>query len=176
METSVAASNNTIITPERNTIPVRITSYHEGQQSSASCYNEHIPNTSRRNRSGTRNLIEIQIKNPSLYQSASLYQSPKCAQSNLLTFLLSNTRSLLPKVDELKIILDQYDVSMAFITETWLNEKIDDAAVCIGGYSIARCDRIDKLGGGVCAFIKSDIPFKILTEFNDINFETLWIS
>jgi hypothetical protein len=56
-----------------------------------------------------------------------------------------------------------------------LNEKIDDAAVCIGGYSIARCDRIDKLGGGVCAFIKSNIPFKILTEFNDINFETLWI-
>ena len=78
-------------------------------------------------------------------------------------------------MDELKIILDQYDVSMAFITETWLNENIDDAAVCIGGYSIARCDRIDKLGGGVCAFIKSDIPFKILTEFNDINFETLWI-
>jgi hypothetical protein len=78
-------------------------------------------------------------------------------------------------VDELKIILDQYDVSVAFITKTWLNEKIDDAAVCIGGYSIARCDRIDKLGGGVCAFIKSDIPFKILTEFNDINFETLWI-
>jgi hypothetical protein len=91
------------------------------------------------------------------------------------TFLLSNTRSLLPKVDELKIILDQYDVSMAFITETWLNEKIDDAAVCIDGYSTARCDRIDKLGGGVCAFTKSDIPFKILTEFNDIKFETLWI-
>jgi hypothetical protein len=87
-----------------------------------------------------------------------------------------NPRSApVPKVDELKIILDQYDVSMAFITETWLNEKIDDAAVCIGEYSIARCDRIDKLGGGVCAFIKSDIPFKILTEFNDINFETLWI-
>jgi hypothetical protein len=38
LETSVAASNNTIITPERNTMPVRITSYHEGQQqSSASC-------------------------------------------------------------------------------------------------------------------------------------------
>ena len=78
-------------------------------------------------------------------------------------------------MDELKIILDQYDMSTASITETWLNEKIDDAAVCIDGYSIARCDRIDKLGGGVCAFIKSDMPFKILTEFNDIDFETLWI-
>ena len=58
---------------------------------------------------------------------------------------------------------------MAFITETWLNEKIDDAAVCIDSYALARRDRIDKLGGGVCAFIKSSIPFKILSEFEDTN-------
>ena len=64
---------------------------------------------------------------------------------------------------------------MAFITETWLNEKIDDAAICIDGYSLARRDRIDKLGGGVCAFIKSTIPFKILRDLEDINFETMWI-
>ena len=94
-------------------------------------------------------------------------------QSNPLTFLLSNTRSLLPKLDDLKIILDQYGVSMAFITEIWLNEKIDDAAVCIDGYSLARRDRTDKLGGGVCVFIKSTIPFKILRDLEDINFETM---
>ena len=64
---------------------------------------------------------------------------------------------------------------MAFITETWLNEKIDDAAVCIDSYALARRDRIGKLGGGVCAFIKSSIPFKILSEFEDTNFETMWI-
>ena len=65
---------------------------------------------------------------------------------------------------------------MAFITKRWLNEEIDNATIGIDGYSIAKRDRrIDKLGGGVCAFIKSDIPFKILTEFNDINFDTLWI-
>jgi DNA-binding GntR family transcriptional regulator len=58
---------------------------------------------------------------------------------------------------------------MAFITETWLNEKIDDAAICTDGYSIAKRERIDKLDGGVCAFIKSYIPFKILTEYNDSN-------
>ena len=56
-----------------------------------------------------------------------------------------------------------------------INEKIDDAAVCIDGYSLARRDRIDKLGCGVCAFIKSTIPFKILRDLEDINFETMWI-
>ena len=117
-------------------------------------------------RSNRRNLITIPLINASPNLST---------QSNPLTFLLSNTRSLLPKLDDLKIILDQYGVSMAFITETWLNEKIDDAAVCIDGYSLARRDRIDKLGGGVCAFIKSTIPFKILRDLEDINFETMWI-
>ena len=88
---------------------------------------------------------------------------------------LKHKRSLLPKIDDLKIILELHSVDMAFITETWLNEKIDDAAVCIDGYSIVRRDRINKKGGGVYAFIKSSIPFKILTEFYDINSETLWL-
>ena len=82
-------------------------------------------------RSNRRNLITIPLINSSPNLST---------QSNPLTFLLSNTRSLLPKLDDLKIILDQYGVSMAFITETWLNEKIDDAAVCIDGFSLARRD------------------------------------
>ena len=78
-----------------------------------------------------------------------------------MTFLLSNIRSLLPKIDDLEIILDQYGVSMAFITETWLNDKIDDAAFYIDGYALARCDRIDRLGGVVCAFIKSTSCLKL---------------
>ena len=47
---------------------------------------------------------------------------------------------------------------MAFITETWLNENIDDAAVQIHGYSLIRCDRKSRTGGGVCAYIKSQTP------------------
>ena len=71
-------------------------------------------------RSNRRNLITIPLINSSPNLST---------QSNPLTFLLSNTRSLLPKLDDLKIILDQYGVSLAFITETWLNEEIDDAVL-----------------------------------------------
>jgi DNA-binding GntR family transcriptional regulator len=63
-------------------------------------------------------------------------------------------------------------VSLAFITETWLNDNIDDAAVHIPNYSVARRDRVSRTGGGVCAFVKSYIPFKVLTELHDDNFET----
>ena len=62
---------------------------------------------------------------------------------------------------------------MAFITETWLNENIDDDAVQIPGYSLIRRDRNYRSGGGVCAYIKSQIPFKILTCLQDVRFETL---
>ena len=66
-------------------------------------------------------------------------------------------------------------ISLAFITETWLNENIDDSAVNIENYSTLRRDRKNKVGGGVCTFIKSHIPYKVLTELHDDDFETLWI-
>ena len=54
-------------------------------------------------------------------------------------------------------------LGLAFITETWLNDNIDDAAVHIPNYSVARRDRVSRTGGGVCAFVKSYIPFKVLS-------------
>ena len=53
---------------------------------------------------------------------------------------------------------------MAFITETWLNQNIDDEAVQIHGYSLIRRDRKSRAGAGVCAYIKTQIPLKILTQ------------
>ena len=67
------------------------------------------------------------------------------------------------------------EVGLAFITETWLNENIDDGAVEIGGFSLVRRDRISRIGGGVCAYIKDQIPFKILTDLHEDSFESLWL-
>ena len=43
-------------------------------------------------------------------------------QNELPIFLLSNVRSLLPKVEDLEVILKSNDVNCAFITETWLSD------------------------------------------------------
>ena len=40
---------------------------------------------------------------------------------------------------------------------------------------MAGRDRVSRTGGGICAFVKSYIPFKVLTELHDDNFETLWL-
>jgi hypothetical protein len=54
-----------------------------------------------------------------------------------LSLLLTNARSLLPKVEDLESTMSLNGVSLAFITETWLNDNIDDAAVHIPTYSVA---------------------------------------
>ena len=84
----------------------------------------------------TKNLIKIPILNYKNWRLGCLN-----AQRYPLSFFLSNVRSLLPKVDELDAILKLNHASLAFITETWLNENIDDAAVQIHGYSLIRRDR-----------------------------------
>ena len=75
-------------------------------------------------------------------------------QSGEILFILSNVRSLLSKVEELETVLRSSFINMAFITETWLSENIHDSAVALDGYSLVRRDRVNKLGGGVCAYIK----------------------
>ena len=76
------------------------------------------------------NLIEVPILN---HENRRL--SYPDLERHPLSFFLSNVRSLLPKVDELDAILKLNHTSLAFITETWLNENIDDDAVQIPGYS-----------------------------------------
>ncbi len=82
---------------------------------------------------------------------------------------------MLPKIDDLQPTFELHGVDLAFITETWLNENIDDAAVELPNYTIVRRDKSLRIGAGVCAYINSCIPYKVLHELHDDDFETLWI-
>ena len=83
--------------------------------------------------------------------------------SCLPTFFHSNVRSLNAKIDDLQTVTQQNNVDVIAITETWLNSRITDGPISLPGYSIVRNDRENgKRGGGVCAFIKSNIPFSTL--------------
>ena len=81
------------------------------------------------------------------------------------------------KIEDLEVTMSVNCVSFALITdhETWLNDDADDAAIHILTFSTVRRDRVSRTGGGVCAFVKSYTPFKVLTELHDDAFETLWL-
>jgi hypothetical protein len=78
-------------------------------------------------------------------------------------------------VDDLDFVLKMNEVDLAGKTETWLNSNIPDSCVNIQGYNLVRYDCTEKRGGGVCAFVKSSIPFVTLSNFGCPNHECLWV-
>lgn len=72
-----------------------------------------------------------------------------------------NVRSLLPKMDMIKIWVQSTDADIVLISETWLSKYISDEHVSMAGYNIYRTDRLKK-GGGVAAYVKSKFDATIV--------------
>ncbi|BHF74856.1 hypothetical protein SprV_0501794400 [Sparganum proliferum] len=71
-----------------------------------------------------------------------------------LKCLYSNAQSLLSKLDELKIYVNQTLPDVISITETWLSASVDDREVALSGYHLFRKDRSGRQGGGVLTYVK----------------------
>ena len=97
-----------------------------------------------------------------------------------------NTRSLLSKKDSLQIYLDNSNLSILCISETWLNRHIPDNLTYFRGYNIIRNDRKvlnvnrqTENGGGVAILIQKDLACDCITmaDTNTSNkdAELLWV-
>jgi exonuclease III len=97
---------------------------------------------------------------------------------SLPSFLILNARSLVPKLDELAVIVTAYHPSIIVITESWLSENTDNSQRLLPNYAAPyRQDRIGKKGGGVCVYISSNIrkSSNALQRQTSLPFESLWI-
>ena len=80
-----------------------------------------------------------------------------------LHVLFWNVRSLYNKIDSIHYEIAKLQPDIFNISESWLNENIDNAEIKIKGYTIIRNDRNKnrdgsiKKGGGICTFIKEGI-------------------
>jgi len=110
-----------------------------------------------------------------------------CTPSNLInitssqlwdipTIMNCNARSVTFKTDELSTIMSLNNIGIAIITETWLNENIPNDSIAISGYNIECKDRQDRVGGGVCVYIRSDIPYNRLANLESDEVEALWLT
>jgi len=61
-------------------------------------------------------------------------------------------------IELLQTDVKQHDADIALISETWFTKLQDDNSVSIDGYSLFRKDRTTRRGGGVCAYVKSNVP------------------
>jgi hypothetical protein len=89
--------------------------------------------------------------------------------------MLSNTMSLAPKIDEVRHSVLQTDVDLACFTERWLTDFVHDKVIQIPRYNVVRRDRLIGQHGGVCLYVKGSIPFEILSQYQNDQFEILWV-
>ena len=88
-------------------------------------------------------------------------------------FMLTNTRSLRYKVDELSAVIESNEVEVCCVTETWLNDSIPTETVNMAGFTCHRRDRLnDQTGGGVACYVKNNWPCDRLHSLEQYDLET----
>ena len=83
----------------------------------------------------------------------------ECFKQKGLHFIHINVRSLIPKIDELRLISRNSNAAVIGVSETWLDSTVMDSEIKIDNYILSRRDR-NRNGGGVCVYVRSDIAFK----------------
>ena len=91
-----------------------------------------------------------------------------------VNFISLNVRSLLPKMSDVKRMLQVSSASVLALSETWLDSSISDNEIAIAGYSIVRKDR-DRHGGGVLMYIKENLAFNVRTDLYEEGMESVWV-
>ena len=91
-----------------------------------------------------------------------------------------NARSLKNRVNlhQIREFTQENKPDIIAISESWLNSTVTNAEIEIEGFKVIRLDRLRKIGGGVCAYVRSDIKcFKIkhLSTISEDNFHQLWL-
>ena len=96
-----------------------------------------------------------------------------------------NARSILPKIDQLRLTLEDSRIDIITMSETWLHPQIDPAMVRIEGYSLFRQDRTRmharglKKGGGLIVSVKNILAPRVRAldslNVNSAHLESQWL-
>lgn len=61
------------------------------------------------------------------------------------------------------------------VSESWLHTDIDSQLVHLPGFNLFRNDRVDRIGGGVCMYVRDCIPAKIIYSSSRSNIQFLCV-
>ena len=93
-------------------------------------------------------------------------RSENSANTLWLTHL--NCRSLLPHIDELRLIFETNKPFLIAVTETWLRQSVYDEEISIAGFSVLRKDRKARRGGGCAVYVANGLRFKRRADLEDV--------
>ena len=116
----------------------------------------------RRRHPSSRSLSKTRcIKNVKFQQQN---RPPRNPSSHVPSLLLANIRSLNNKFEEWELLLSQRHPDLAFLTETWLDDTVSEAAISVPGYGIVRRDRPTGRGGGIMCYFRDSFSVSVLSE------------
>lgn len=81
-----------------------------------------------------------------------------------------NIRSLKPKLSEIELTLNLYNLQVLTLSETWLTSHIEDTVLVIQNYNLSRLDRSHSSlrGGGLAIYSRKDLPINA-DEYKHLN-------
>ena len=94
-----------------------------------------------------------------------------------------NARSLTPRLDEVNMLLEQQQLDIMCVSETWLRPDISSRVLIFPGFTVTRCDRTGPprsrtpRGGGVAILTREHLrTTKLDIGGADTAVESLWLS
>ena len=85
-----------------------------------------------------------------------------------------NVRSLLPKIDQVKCIIDAIKLDVFCINESWLDDSIGEYEYEINGYQIFSKHR-NRHGGGIVVYIKDSLIVMRRNDLEITDVECIWL-
>lgn len=86
-----------------------------------------------------------------------------------------NIRSLLPKIDLLRVWVEQYKPNVITLSETWLTNRISNNEIKLTNYVLYRADRGCR-GGGVATYVSSNLVSElIIPHVEPLHFECIFV-
>ncbi len=87
-----------------------------------------------------------------------------------------NIQSLYNKTDYVNLLLHDNNIDVLGISETWLDDKIDDSELTINDYTLYRLDRHNgKTHGGILCYVKDNISCRQNFDLSDTNIEAIFL-
>lgn len=86
-----------------------------------------------------------------------------------------NVNHLRNKLDEISDLLLNHNLDIFGISESRLNDKIDDCELSVPGFNLTRRDSNIISHTGLCVYINSGIIFNRRGDLESLDVESLWI-
>ena len=132
----------------------------------------------------SRNLVSVRVSNSSdntepfsPIQSINFEHSAQSLQTvKGIKLICLNNRSLLPKLEEIRLLVAEIKLHVIGLVETWLSDSIDNQELAIPSYRLYRKDR-NRAGGGVAVYVREwdTVDHRTLHTDSMDKLESVWL-